>query len=78
VTRHMYEIRVIGSFGPATQEAFADLVVEVEPAITVLSGNLDQRGLHAVLDRVRALGLELVEITQAPPSSRCRSGGVAR
>lgn len=78
MTRHMYEIRVIGSFGPATQEAFADLVVEVEPAITVLSGNLDQRGLHAVLDRVRALGLELVEITQAPPSSRCRSGGRAR
>jgi hypothetical protein len=74
----MYEIRVIGSFGPATQEAFADLVVEVEPAITVLSGNLDQRGLHAVLDRVRALGLELVEITQASPSSRCRSGGTAR
>ena len=78
MTRHMYEIRVIGSFGPATQEAFADLVVEVEPAITVLSGNLDQHGLHAVLDRVRALGLELVEITQAPPSSRCRSGGSAR
>lgn len=78
MTRHIYEIRVIGSFGPATQEAFADLVVEVEPAITVLSGNLDQRGLHAVLDRVRALGLELVEITQAPPSSRCRSGGTAR
>jgi hypothetical protein len=74
----MYQIRVIGSFGPATHEAFADLVVEVEPAITVLSGNLDQRGLHAVLDRVRALGLELVEITQAPPSSRCRSGGTAR
>jgi hypothetical protein len=78
VTRHMYEIRVIGSFGPATHEAFADLVVEVEPASTVLSGNLDQRGLHAVLDRVRALGLELVEITQARPSSRCRSGGTAR
>lgn len=78
MTRRRYEIRVIGSFGPATHEAFADLVVEVEPGSTVLSGNLDQRGLHAVLDRVRALGLELVEITQAPPSSRCRSGGVAR
>jgi hypothetical protein len=78
VTRHRYEIRVIGSFGPATHEAFADLVVEAEPGSTVLSGNLDQRGLHAVLDRVRALGLELVEITQAPPSSRCRSGGAAR
>jgi hypothetical protein len=78
VTRHMYKIKVIGSFGPATHEAFADMVVEVEPTITVLSGNLDQRGLHAVLDRVRALGLELVEITQAPPGSRCRSDGAAR
>jgi hypothetical protein len=78
VTRHMYQIKVIGSFGLATHEAFADMVVEVEPTITVLSGNLDQRGLHAVLDRVRALGLELVEITQAQPSSRCRSGGAAR
>jgi hypothetical protein len=78
VTRHMYQIKVIGSFGPATHEAFADMVVEVQPTITVLSGNLDQRGLHAVLDRVRALGLELVEITQAQPSSRFRSGGAAR
>jgi hypothetical protein len=78
VTRHMYQIKVIGSFGPATHEAFADMVVEVEPTMTVLSGNLDQHGLHAVLDRVRALGLELVEITQAPPSSRCRSGGAAQ
>lgn len=78
MTRHMYKIKVIGSFGPATHEAFADMVVEVEPTVTVLSGNLDQRGLHAVLDRVRALGLELVEITQAPPSSRSRSDGAAR
>jgi hypothetical protein len=78
VTRHMYQIKVIGSFGPATHEAFADMIVEVEPTMTVLSGNLDQRGLHAVLDRVRALGLELVEITQAPPSTRCRPGGAAR
>ena len=78
MTRHMYKIKVIGSFGPSTHEAFADMVVEVEPTVTVLSGNLDQRGLHAVLDRVRALGLELVEITQAPPSSRFRSDGAAR
>jgi len=31
-----------------------------------LSGDLDQSSLHEVLDRVRALGLELVEIRQAP------------
>jgi hypothetical protein len=67
VTSHTYKIRVIGSLGPATREAFADMVVEAEPAITVLSGHLDQHALHSVLDRVRALGLVLVEIKQAAP-----------
>jgi hypothetical protein len=66
VTSHTYEIRVIGSFGPATSEAFADMMMKVEPCITVLSGYLDQRGLHAVLDRMRALDLELIEIKRAP------------
>src|ERR1700760_3109940 len=69
VTRHTYEIRVIGSFGPDARAAFADAMVQMEPGITVLSGEFDQRGLHAVLDRVRALGLELVDVGQAPPSA---------
>ena len=68
MARHTYEIRVIGSLGPAAREAFADMLVEVEPTITVLSGDLDQPGLHALLDRVRALGLELVGVKQAPPT----------
>jgi hypothetical protein len=67
VTSYTYEIRVIGALGPATREAFADMVVEAEPTVTVLSGYLDQPGLHNVLDRVRALGLELIEIKQAGP-----------
>lgn len=67
MARRTYEIRVIGSLGPAVREAFADMEVEVEPAITVLSGDLDQPALHALLDRVRALGLELVGINQARP-----------
>jgi hypothetical protein len=69
VTRHAYEIRVFGSFGPDAREAFADTIVQVEPTITVLSGEFDQRDLHALLDRVRALGLELVDVRQAPPSA---------
>ena len=70
MTRRAYEIRVIGSIGPAGREAFADLAVKIEPAVTVLSGELDQRGLHAVLDRVRALGLELVAISRPGSLSR--------
>jgi hypothetical protein len=68
VNRHTYEIRVIGSFGPDARAAFADTMVQVEPTFTVLSGEFDQRGLHALLERVRALGLELVDVRQAPPS----------
>ncbi len=66
MTRRTYEIRVVGSIGPAAREAFADLDVEVEPTSTVLSGSLEQSDLHAMLDRVRALGLELVDVRQAP------------
>jgi len=66
VSGHTYEVRVAGKLGPSAREAFTDLIIEVEPASTILSAQLDQDGLHALLDRVRALGLELVDIQQAP------------
>ena len=66
--RNSYEIRVVGSLGPAALEAFAGLLVDVEPTTTVLSGEFDQEDLHSLLDRVRALGLELVDVKQTPPS----------
>jgi hypothetical protein len=61
-----YELRVIGALGPAGREAFADLALDLEPTATVLSGDLDQAGLHAVLEQVRALGLELVDVKVVP------------
>ena len=66
VTTRNYEIRVVGSIGPAAREAFSGLGVDVEPTITVLTGTLDQGSLHQMLDRVRALGLELVEVRHVP------------
>lgn len=65
--RNSYEIRVLGSLGPAAREAFSGLSVDVEPTTTVLSGNFDQADLHGLLDRVRALGLELVDVKLTPP-----------
>jgi len=44
--------------------------VDIEPAATVVSAALDQEGLHDVLDRIRALGLELVDLRQIPSSRR--------
>jgi hypothetical protein len=67
VTRVSYEIRIVGSLGPAAQEAFADLALDIEPTATVLCGELDQAALHGLLDRVRALGLELVDIRRSRP-----------
>ena len=57
-----YEVRVLGQVGSAAREAFADVAVEVEPSETVLSGELDQAALHGVLERIQALGLELVDV----------------
>lgn len=61
-----YEIRVVGAIGPAAREAFRDLEVEVDPTTTVLTAELDQDSLHEMLDRVRALGLELVDVRRVP------------
>ena len=66
MARTPYEIRVVGALGPAARKAFSELAVDVEPTTTVLSGDLEQVDLHALLERVRALGLELVDVTQLP------------
>ncbi len=63
----VYEIRVIGVLGPAVRTAFTGLAVDVEPTATVLSGEMDQTALHEVLDQIRALGLELIDVKLAPP-----------
>ena len=58
--------------GSSVADAYASasglrrLLVPQGDALGTLSVLLDQPGLHDVLDRVRALGLELVEIKQAP------------
>ena len=57
-----YEVVVAGVLGPVGRASFAGLTVRDEPGETVLRGELDQAGLHAVLDRIRALGLGLVGI----------------
>jgi hypothetical protein len=60
-----YEIRIRGRVSDSLLASFDGLDAEFEPAETVLRGtNLDQSALHGVLERVRALGLELVEIRQ--------------
>lgn len=70
MTRVTYEIRVAGPLGPAAEEAFSDVSVLPEPAATVLVGEFDQAALHGLINRVGALGLELVDIRRAPTRPR--------
>ena len=68
-----YEIRIRGRLSASLHSAFDPLTAHVEPTETVLSGRIeDQAALHAYLERIEALGLELVElrrVTEAPRAS---------
>jgi len=61
-----YEISVAGPIGPAAGQAFTSLAVDVGAAVTVLSGDLDRRGLQVLLDRMHAMDLELLAIRREP------------
>jgi hypothetical protein len=63
-----YEIRVKGRISESLLATFDGLDAEPGPTETVLHGtHLDQAALHGVLERVRTLGLELVEVRQLKP-----------
>lgn len=61
--RHRYRITVSGNLGEIGREAFTDLGSEFDGVNTALTGELDQAALYGVLNRILALGLELVEIS---------------
>jgi hypothetical protein len=62
-----YEIRIKGRVSPAVLETFEGLQSDLEPVETVLHGPVrDQAELHGLLDRIQALGLELIEVRRLP------------
>ncbi len=67
--KRTYKIRVAGALGPAGRKAFSDVSIEIEHRATILTADVAQSGLHALLDRVRDLGLELIDIKQMPRRS---------
>ena len=66
-----YEIRVQGQLDPAWAEWFTGLTIthDTEDS-TVLQGlAIDQAALHAVLIRIRDLGLELLSVNRVAADS---------
>lgn len=67
----LYEVRVRGRLSRTLASEFEqlELVANVEPVETVLSGPVeDQAALHGLLRRIESLGLELLEVRRYPSS----------
>jgi hypothetical protein len=61
-SEHRYRIVLAGELSEAAREAFDGWKIEPVGAQTALIGDMDQAALFGVLDRVRCLGLHLVEV----------------
>jgi hypothetical protein len=62
-----YEIRIRGRVSAALLDSFEGMQSGVEPVETVLHGPVrDQAELHGLIDRIQALGLELIEVRRLP------------
>ena len=62
-----YEIRIKGRVTGALLDSFGGMQSQLEPVETVLHGPVrNQDELHALITRIQALGLELVEVRRLP------------
>jgi hypothetical protein len=70
-----YEIRIRGKVGSSTLASFEDMEAAIQPAETVLRGEVtDQAQLHGLLERIQLLGLELIEIRRVSPTEAHETG----
>jgi hypothetical protein len=66
-----YEIHIKGRVGEQVLATFPGMDATVQSVETVLRGPvLDQAALHGLLDRIQALGLELIEVRRLPEAEQ--------
>jgi hypothetical protein len=56
-----YEIRVAGRIDETAAGTLAGLHISTRGPVTIITGEFDQAALHGLLERIRTLGLDLVE-----------------
>lgn len=62
-----YEIHIKGRVSEQVLAAFEGMDATIQSVETVLRGPLlDQAALYGLLDRIQALGLELIEVRRLP------------
>jgi hypothetical protein len=62
-----YEFRIRGRLSQPVLESFDSLQSDIERVETILHGPVrDQAELHGIIERVQALGLELIEVRRLP------------
>ena len=64
VGTHRYRITIAGRLDETGRAAFAGFLIELNGTNTVLIGDLDQAALYGTLNRILALGLELVAVSR--------------
>jgi hypothetical protein len=65
-----YEIRLDDRHGLPAADQFPDVEVSRNGSALLLRGELDQSALHGVLERARALRLDLLDVRRSRSSSR--------
>ena len=69
----MYEVRVAGAVPEKDLQDMGAVTLPPEQVNTVLYGISDQAALYGLLARLRALGLEVVEVRRVPTINETES-----
>jgi len=65
-----YQARIVGCVSDEVLRDLGDVTVAEQPAQTLVTGSFpDQAALHGFLARLRAFGLDLVEVRALPTSA---------
>lgn len=64
MVRHRYRITIRGVLGEAGRQAFENFKIDSDGKNTILISDMNQDALYATLNRIQALGLELVGLSR--------------